>query len=171
MPGAAWRNGAVDAIARDGRREWKQHSGYHRRSLAENAMYQFKTLTGHCLWARRRHQPHGGPRSFAIRSYRLNYARPMPWRPHVRFMQQRLISYLSSPEIITTCRSLFHAKTNSLCSLSQAIVFLINSSITAVPSALFDMARIRPSGYAHRDRCPSFRYARFQESPAHPAPG
>ncbi|KAF1018091.1 MAG: hypothetical protein E5299_00072 [Burkholderia gladioli] len=25
----------------------------------------------------------------AIRSYRLNYARPMPWRPHVRFMQQR----------------------------------------------------------------------------------
>ncbi|XDJ36358.1 MAG: IS5 family transposase [Burkholderia sp.] len=52
MPGAAWRNGAVDAIARDGRREWKQHSGYHRRSLAENAMYRFKTLTGHCLWAR-----------------------------------------------------------------------------------------------------------------------
>ncbi|MEX3592277.1 MAG: IS5 family transposase [Burkholderia sp.] len=39
MPGAAWRNGAVDAIARDGRREWKQESGYHRRSLAENAMY------------------------------------------------------------------------------------------------------------------------------------
>ncbi|MEX3592798.1 MAG: IS5/IS1182 family transposase, partial [Burkholderia sp.] len=36
----------------DGRREWKQHSGYHRRSLAENAMYRFKTLTGHCLWAR-----------------------------------------------------------------------------------------------------------------------
>ncbi|MEX3593066.1 MAG: IS5 family transposase, partial [Burkholderia sp.] len=51
-PGAAWRNGAVDAIARDGRREWKQDSGYHRRSLAENAMYQFKTLTGNCLWAR-----------------------------------------------------------------------------------------------------------------------
>ncbi|MEX3592965.1 MAG: IS5/IS1182 family transposase, partial [Burkholderia sp.] len=47
-----WRNGAVDAIARDGRREWKQHSGYHRRSLAENAMYRFKTLTGHGLWAR-----------------------------------------------------------------------------------------------------------------------
>ncbi|MEX3592237.1 MAG: IS5/IS1182 family transposase, partial [Burkholderia sp.] len=33
-------------------REWKQHSGYHRRSLAENAMYRFKTLTGNCLWAR-----------------------------------------------------------------------------------------------------------------------
>ncbi|MEX3526906.1 MAG: IS5/IS1182 family transposase, partial [Burkholderia sp.] len=26
---------------------------YHRRSLAENAMYRFKTLTGPCLWARR----------------------------------------------------------------------------------------------------------------------
>ncbi|KAF1009816.1 MAG: IS5 family transposase ISBam3 [Burkholderia gladioli] len=52
MPGAAWRNGAVDAIARDGRREWKQDSGYHRRSLAENAMYRFKILTGNCFWAR-----------------------------------------------------------------------------------------------------------------------
>ncbi|KAF1016698.1 MAG: IS5 family transposase [Burkholderia sp.] len=51
MPGAAWRNGAVDAIARDGHREWKQDSGYHRRSLAENAVYRFKTLTVNCLWA------------------------------------------------------------------------------------------------------------------------
>ncbi|MEX3612349.1 MAG: IS5/IS1182 family transposase, partial [Burkholderia sp.] len=30
----------------------KKDSGYHRRSLAENAMYRFKTLTGNCLWAR-----------------------------------------------------------------------------------------------------------------------
>ncbi|MEX3592019.1 MAG: IS5 family transposase, partial [Burkholderia sp.] len=51
MPGAAWRNGAVDAIARAGHREWKQNSGYHRRSLSENAMYRFRTLTGNCLWA------------------------------------------------------------------------------------------------------------------------
>ncbi|KAF1013601.1 MAG: IS5 family transposase [Burkholderia sp.] len=51
-PGPAWRNGAVDAIARDGRRECKKDSGYHRRSLAENAMYRFNALTGHCLWAR-----------------------------------------------------------------------------------------------------------------------
>ncbi|MEX3612243.1 MAG: IS5/IS1182 family transposase, partial [Burkholderia sp.] len=42
----------VDAIARLGRREWKKDSGYHRRSLAENAMYRVKTLTGNCLWAR-----------------------------------------------------------------------------------------------------------------------
>lgn len=52
-PGATWRNDAVDAITCLGRREWKKDSGYHRRSLAENAMYRFKTLTGNCLWARR----------------------------------------------------------------------------------------------------------------------
>lgn len=51
--GATWRNTAVDAIARLGRREWKKDSGYHRRSLAENAMYRLKTLTGNRLWARR----------------------------------------------------------------------------------------------------------------------
>jgi len=51
--GATWRNDTVDAIARLGRREWKKGSGYHRRSLAENAMYRFKTLTGNRLWARR----------------------------------------------------------------------------------------------------------------------
>lgn len=53
VPGAVWRNEAVDTIARLGRREWKKSCGYHRRSLAENAMYRFKTLTGPCLWARR----------------------------------------------------------------------------------------------------------------------
>ncbi|KAF1006056.1 MAG: hypothetical protein E5299_02189 [Burkholderia gladioli] len=29
----------------------KKDSGYHRRSLAENAMYRFKVLTGNCLCA------------------------------------------------------------------------------------------------------------------------
>lgn len=52
-PGATWRNEAVDSIARIGRREWKKGGGYHRRSLAENAMYRLKTLTGDSLWARR----------------------------------------------------------------------------------------------------------------------
>jgi hypothetical protein len=51
-PGAAWRNEAIGAIARDGRREWKKRSGYHQRSLVENLMYRLKTLTGNCLWAR-----------------------------------------------------------------------------------------------------------------------
>ncbi|RQR47269.1 IS5/IS1182 family transposase, partial [Burkholderia sp. Bp9126] len=32
--------------------EWKRNDGYHRRSLAQNAMYRFKTLTGNSLWAR-----------------------------------------------------------------------------------------------------------------------
>lgn len=51
-PGATWLNDAVDAIARVDRREWKKNDGYHRRSLAENAMYRFKTLTRSILWAR-----------------------------------------------------------------------------------------------------------------------
>ncbi|KAF1016729.1 MAG: IS5 family transposase ISBam3 [Burkholderia gladioli] len=52
IPGAAWRNGVVDAIARDGRPEWKKSSSCHCRSLGENAMYRFKTLTGNRFWAR-----------------------------------------------------------------------------------------------------------------------
>ena len=51
--GATWLNNAVDAIARLIRREWKMGRGYHRRSLAENAMYHQKTLTGNGLWERR----------------------------------------------------------------------------------------------------------------------
>ncbi|MEB2558821.1 IS5 family transposase [Burkholderia cenocepacia] len=52
MPGASQRNAALDAIAQGSRREWKQQSGYHCRSLAENATDRLKTLTGPCLWAR-----------------------------------------------------------------------------------------------------------------------
>jgi hypothetical protein len=52
-PGADRRNEALDTIARDGRREWKKSSGYHRRSLAETLMFRLKTLTGPCLWARK----------------------------------------------------------------------------------------------------------------------
>jgi hypothetical protein len=51
-PGAAWRNAAINAIAQSSRREWKQASGYHRRSLAETLMYRLKILTDSCLWAR-----------------------------------------------------------------------------------------------------------------------
>lgn len=51
-PGAAWRNVAIDAIAKSSRRQWKQESGYHRRSLAETLMYRLKILTGPCLGAR-----------------------------------------------------------------------------------------------------------------------
>ncbi len=51
--GAACRNEMDDTIARLGRREWKKGSGYRRRSLAENAMYRYKTFTGNRPWARR----------------------------------------------------------------------------------------------------------------------
>ncbi|KAF1013079.1 MAG: hypothetical protein E5299_01010 [Burkholderia gladioli] len=63
-------------------------------------MYRFKTLTGHCLWARHIAaqatevavrvgviKPYGGPRSSAIRSYRLKLCLSMPLRPCARFMQ------------------------------------------------------------------------------------
>ena len=51
-PGARWRSGAIDAIARSSRQEWKKQSGYHRRSLVETLMYLYKTLTGERFWAR-----------------------------------------------------------------------------------------------------------------------
>ena len=35
-----------------GRKRWKQESGYHRRSLAETAMFRYKSLLGEKLWAR-----------------------------------------------------------------------------------------------------------------------
>lgn len=52
-PGAQARNTAIEAIAHQSRKEWKQSSGYHQRSLAENLMYRYKTLTGDKLWARK----------------------------------------------------------------------------------------------------------------------
>jgi hypothetical protein len=36
-----------------GRQEWKQESGYHRRSLAETTMFRFKTIFGGTLRLRR----------------------------------------------------------------------------------------------------------------------
>jgi hypothetical protein len=35
-----------------GRQKWKEESGYHRRSLAETAMFRFKTIFGDKLSAR-----------------------------------------------------------------------------------------------------------------------
>jgi hypothetical protein len=51
-PGASWRNEVVDDIARSKRAQWKKVSGYHRRSLIENTMYRYKTLTGDSVSAR-----------------------------------------------------------------------------------------------------------------------
>ena len=44
--GAPVRSEAIEHIARSGKQDWKDSSGYHRRSLVENLMCRFKTLTG-----------------------------------------------------------------------------------------------------------------------------
>jgi hypothetical protein len=52
-PGAPWqRDENLRAIRRQGRRRWKQESGYHRRSLAETTFFRLKTLFGPDLRAR-----------------------------------------------------------------------------------------------------------------------
>ena len=40
-------------IRKVGRKKWKRESGYHQRSLAETAIYRFKTIFGPVLQARR----------------------------------------------------------------------------------------------------------------------
>lgn len=46
------RDENLRAIRRVGRQEWKQESGYHRRSLAETAMSRYKKIVGDKLQAR-----------------------------------------------------------------------------------------------------------------------
>lgn len=45
-PGTMLRDANVRAVWKSGRDAWKHESGYHRRSLAENAMYRVKTIFG-----------------------------------------------------------------------------------------------------------------------------
>jgi hypothetical protein len=47
------RNQALERIEEVGRKQWKQESGYHRRSLAETTMFRFKTIFGGSLRRRR----------------------------------------------------------------------------------------------------------------------
>jgi hypothetical protein len=46
------RNATIDAITQEGWRAWAKKADYGMRSLAENAMYRIKTLTGSHLSAR-----------------------------------------------------------------------------------------------------------------------
>jgi len=46
------RDETIRAIRQQGRKKWKQLSGYHRRSLAETQMYRYKQLIGDRLRAR-----------------------------------------------------------------------------------------------------------------------
>lgn len=45
--GWQWRNWAITQCRYHTRAVWKQHTGYHQRSLAENAFYRLKTIFGH----------------------------------------------------------------------------------------------------------------------------
>lgn len=47
------RDANLRRIRQVGRKHWKEESGYHRRSLAETAMFRFKTIFGARLSARR----------------------------------------------------------------------------------------------------------------------
>jgi hypothetical protein len=47
------RDENLRAIRGKGRKQWKQEAGYHRRSLAETAMFRIKTIFGSVLNARR----------------------------------------------------------------------------------------------------------------------
>jgi len=46
------RNAVLEQVAQRGMAEWKKESGYHRRSIAENAMYRLKQLFGDSLASR-----------------------------------------------------------------------------------------------------------------------
>jgi Transposase DDE domain len=51
--GERWqRDENLRAIRRLGRKQWKQESGYHRRSLAETAIFRLKTIFGATLRSR-----------------------------------------------------------------------------------------------------------------------
>lgn len=47
------RNRAIREIDEVGLAQWKKNSGYHRRSLAETAMYRYKTIFGPTLYSRK----------------------------------------------------------------------------------------------------------------------
>ena len=47
------RNQAITRIAEVGRKEWKREVGYHRRSLAETAMFRYKKIFGPELYSRK----------------------------------------------------------------------------------------------------------------------
>ncbi len=51
-PALAQRDAAIEAIGRDGRRQWKKTSGYHQQARAENGFSRFKRIIGPSLRAR-----------------------------------------------------------------------------------------------------------------------
>ena len=47
------RNEAIKRIRKVGRKKWKQEIGYHKRSLAEVAMFRYKTIIGDKISSRK----------------------------------------------------------------------------------------------------------------------
>jgi len=47
------RNRAIDRIDQTDRQQWKKESNYHRRSLAETAIFRFKTIHGPSFFSRK----------------------------------------------------------------------------------------------------------------------
>ena len=47
------RDDTISKVRKIGRKEWKMESGYHKRSLAETAMFRVKTLLGNRLSTRK----------------------------------------------------------------------------------------------------------------------
>jgi hypothetical protein len=52
FPGATQRNAVLERIAEIGPEKWKEESGYHERSLVENAFFRIKTIFGDHLASR-----------------------------------------------------------------------------------------------------------------------
>ena len=53
LPGLSSRNQDIERIGQIGRAEWKKEVGYHKRSLAEVAMFRYKTTIGNTISARK----------------------------------------------------------------------------------------------------------------------
>ena len=51
-PTLAQRDAAIEAIGRNGRRQWKKEAGYHQQARAENGFSRFKRIIGRGLRAR-----------------------------------------------------------------------------------------------------------------------
>ena len=67
------RNAAIEAIGAHGKARWKREVGYHRRRLAETAMFRIKTLFGERLMAREfdRQAVEAGIRVSALNTFTL----------------------------------------------------------------------------------------------------
>lgn len=63
------RDEAIDTIQQTNRKEWKQTSGYHKRSVSETNMFRFKTTFGAELASRKTNNQHT---EVAIKCYLLN---------------------------------------------------------------------------------------------------